>query len=166
LQDSEDSQQSSDAKTGKGRIPRKKKEEKGEVPSPGEEMPLIPKGFMEQKKRLEEEKKTVEEKLSTVGEVVKSIRVMDADEKKEIEAKLKSFRKINENHYMCTRKVNKQSKKMQCDCTLTKRRRWPMEKRVVETIVSTGCSLLSVERFVNWTRCVAIRGSRPWKMHP
>ena len=120
LQDSEDSQQSSDAKTGKGRIPRKKKEEKGEVPSPGEEMPLIPKGFMEQKKRLEEEKKTVEEKLSTVGEVVKSIRVMDADEKKEIEAKLKSFRKINENHYMCTRKVNKQSKKMQCDCTLTK----------------------------------------------
>ena len=114
--DSEDSQLSSDfsAKAGKGRIPRRKKDEKGEVPSPGEEMPLIPKGFMEQKKRLEEEK------LAGEGEVVKNIRVMDADEKKEIEAKLKSFRKINENHYMCTRKVNKQSKKMQCDCTLTK----------------------------------------------
>ena len=114
--DNEESQQSSDllTKAGKGRIPRRKKEEKGEVPSPGEEMPLIPKGFMEQKKRLEEEK------LAGEGEVVKSIRVMDADEKKEIEAKLKSFRKINENHYMCTRKVNKQSKKMQCDCTLTK----------------------------------------------
>ena len=76
--DSEDSQQSSDflARAGKGRIPRRKKEEKGEVPSPGEEMPLIPKGFMEQKKRLEEEK------LAGEGEVAKIIRVMDADEKK------------------------------------------------------------------------------------
>ena len=97
------------------RIPKKKKslekDDKDEGQSPGEEMPLIPKGFLEQKKKMEEEEKKCEEE---------PVRIMTAEEKKEIEAKLKMFRRINENNYLCARKVNKQSKKMQCDCTLTK----------------------------------------------
>ena len=169
--ESEDSQQSVDlaaAKSGKVRIPRRKKEEKGEVPSPGEEMPLIPKGFMEQKKKLEEEKLAIE------GQVAKSIRMMGAEEKKEIEAKLKSFRKINENHYMCARKVNKQSKKMQCDCTLTKEEMANGEKgcgddclnRLLFIECGKGCQLDSLcrnKRFQNLENAAIEVFKTEWK---
>ena len=81
----------------KGVRRRKTGEDKGEAPSPGEELPLIPKGFLEQKKKLEEEKG----REGQEGAVV-----MGPEEKKEIESKLKMFRRIHENHYLCPRKVS------------------------------------------------------------
>ena len=48
------------------------------------------------------------------------LKKIEISEKKEVEQKLKSFRNITENLYLCPRKVNKQSRKMQCDCTISK----------------------------------------------
>lgn len=97
-------QASPKAKPAKRKL-KQDKEEKGMGASLGEEATLL---LLEQRKKAEEEK---EKELN---------RVMEPEERKEIEAKLKSFRKIQENHYLCARKVNKQSKKMACECSLTK----------------------------------------------
>jgi len=121
------------------RIPKKKKESDAEIKtegieSPVEELPLIPKGFLEQKKKLEDseamkreveaqelanaENALVNERDQELKEKEKKLR--ELEDKKEVEMKLKSFRHLTENYYLCARKVNKQSKKMQCDCSLSK----------------------------------------------
>ena len=93
---------------------RRRREERQELSSPGEELPLIPKGFLEQRKKQEQEEERAR------GQEEGSLKPIDPEEQKEIEGKLKMFRRITENHYLCPRKINKQSKKMQCDCTLSR----------------------------------------------
>lgn len=121
------------------RIPKKKKENETEVKtegveSPVEELPLIPKGFLEQKKKLEDTEakiREIEAQEIAGTENAKSDqrdlelkeeerKMKELEDKREVEMKLKSFKHLTENHYLCARKVNKQSKKMQCDCSLSK----------------------------------------------
>ena len=42
------------------------------------------------------------------------------EDRAEVDKRIKSFKPLKENQYLCKRVVNKQSKKMQCDCTYSK----------------------------------------------
>ena len=101
--------------------------------SPIEEQPLIPKRYLEQKK-LEKEKDLVtsEEDSSGQNEEVKrwsaeenerkeaERRLTEAEDRKEVERRLRSFKQISENVYLCSRKISKQFRNMQCDCDLSR----------------------------------------------
>ena len=102
--------------------------------SPIEEQPLIPKRYLEQKK-LEKEKDLMtseEEASSGQNEEVKrwsaeenerkeaERRLTEAEDRKEVERRLRSFKQISENVYLCSRKISKQFRNMQCDCDLSR----------------------------------------------
>ena len=81
--------------------------------SPQEEQPLIPKSYL-QKKKLEEtkEKEKKEEELLR-KEKEKKIspeerRRQEEEDRRELEKRLKSFKHITENLYLCPKKINKQ----------------------------------------------------------
>ena len=101
--------------------------------SPIEEQPLIPKRYLEQKK-LEKDKYLVtsEEASSCQNEEVKrwsaeenerkeaERRLTEVEDRKEVERRLRSFKQISENVYLCSRKISKQFRNMQCDCDLSR----------------------------------------------
>ena len=106
------------------RIPRKTKEPvkpEGSLEkqsSPVEEPPLIPKGFMEQQRKELEQKENLEKDAKTA--IIDQKLAMSEEDRAEVDKRLKSFKPLKENQYLCKKVVNKQSKKMQCDCALSK----------------------------------------------
>ena len=104
------------------RIPKKKKEQEPvaksaaievDSRSPDEELPLIPKGFLEQQKKEQELRDRLEEERPPV--------VRDEGEARlEVERRLKSFKQLKDNQYLCKKYVNKETRKLQCECVLSK----------------------------------------------
>ena len=90
--------------------------------SPREEQPLIPRIYLQQQKErevVEKEKKRevereqirqraeeAERRVETMTEEER--RRQEAEDRREVEKRLKSFRHITENQYLCSRKINKQ----------------------------------------------------------
>jgi hypothetical protein len=94
-----------------------------------EEQPLIPKHYLEQKKKLEknasvEENAAIARRDSEDGERRREAerRLAEAEDRKDVEQRLRSFKQITENVYLCARKISKQFRNMQCDCDLSKAR--------------------------------------------
>jgi hypothetical protein len=93
--------------------------------SPIEEQPLIPKSYLEQKKKLdessEEQHQGNERRNSEDCEKKEAERrLTEAEDKRDVERRLKSFKQITENVYLCSRKISKQFRNMQCDCDLNR----------------------------------------------
>ena len=105
------------------RIPRKAKEvvkpegTHEKQTSPVEEPPLIPKGFIEQQRKEQELK---DKEKDAKAYVIEKKLAMSTEDRAEVDKRIKSFKQLKENQYLCKRVVNKQSKKMQCDCTYSK----------------------------------------------
>jgi hypothetical protein len=91
-----------------------------------EEQPLIPKHYLEQKKKLEksasvEENAAIARRDSEDSERREAERrLAEAEDRKDVEQRLRSFKQITENVYLCARKISKQFRNMQCDCDLSK----------------------------------------------
>jgi len=91
--------------------------------SPVEEQPLIPKHYLEQKKKLENNSSMEEHPPNIRQEDTKKEAerlLAEAEDRKDVEQRLKSFKQITENVYLCSRKISKQFRNMQCDCDLSK----------------------------------------------
>ena len=111
------------------RIPKKKKEAEtvmksvDENRSPEEEPPLIPKGFLEQQKKEQELRERLEDPplVKMEGEQGEQQRKeTEAEAKLEVERRIKSFKQLKENQYLCKKYVNKETRKLQCECVLSK----------------------------------------------
>ena len=145
------------------RIPKKKKEPEPVAKStamevdnrsPEEESPLIPKGFLEQQKKEQELRDRLEEERPAV--------VQDQGEARlEVERRLKSFKQLKDNQYLCKKYVNKETKKLQCECVLSKEEVEQGEKgcgedclnRLIYIECGKYCLLennCSNKRFQNW----------------
>ena len=113
------------------RIPKKNKEpelvaksepmEVEENSSPVEEPPLIPKGFLEQQKKEQELRHRLgEAPLVNNEEDEEQRRIREADDQQEVERRIKSFKQLKENYYLCKKYVNKETRKLQCECVLSR----------------------------------------------
>ena len=73
-----------------------------EVQSPVEELPLIPKGFLEQQKKLEDSRETDHNKCKSTHrkDELKEKTLKDSENQREVELKLKSFKHLTENQYL------------------------------------------------------------------
>lgn len=126
------------------------------VASPVEEQPLFPKRYLEQKKMLEQE--TLDEQkqkqqqqpkqhqqLEAIGEseeAVEAKRLREAEDRKDVERGLKSFKHISESVYLCNRKISKQFRNMQCDCELSKEE---VERGVMGCLDDCANKMLMIE---------------------
>ena len=118
------------------RIPKKTKAEvKAEAKvveehkSPVEEEPLMPKGFLElHRKELVNNRDTADVKTDVKNEVNVVNLEMSAEDRLEVDKRIKEIKQLKENQYLCKKIINKQSKKMQCDCSLSKEEQQDGEK--------------------------------------